>query len=139
MLVEWWAISMSQVGRARDLRQSRKLRTWAFWPSDALGAVGLEVDLAKRAIAVNELDPVWQHDFIRDDLETATVENEASVGAVEQDAVIVAVELEAVSLAHGVGQRAVREFVNDLQGVGRVTVVVGCEDAAGATDRFWSL
>ena len=36
VLVERWAISMSRIGRARDLKQSRKLRTWAPWPSTPL-------------------------------------------------------------------------------------------------------
>ena len=36
VLVERWAISMSLAGRARDLKQSRKLRTWAPWPSTPL-------------------------------------------------------------------------------------------------------
>ena len=45
---------------ARDFRQSRKLRTWASWPSTPLADSALEVDLADRPVAVDELDAVGQ-------------------------------------------------------------------------------
>ena len=61
------------------------------------------------------------------------VQHQAAVGAAEEDAVVVAVELQAVPLSHRVGQRALGEFVNDLERVGRVAVVVGGEDAR----RWW--
>ena len=139
VLVERWAISMSQVGKARDFDAVEEVAHVGVLAVDALGLLGLQVDLAERAVAVDELDSVGQHDLVGDDLEAAAVEQQAAVGAAEEDAVVMAVELQAVPLAHRVGQGASGELVDDLHGVGRVAVVVGGEDPAGRVDRLGPL
>ena len=57
---------------ARLDRHSRKLPMCGDWPSLPLTFSGFEVDLAERAVPLDELDPVGQDDLVGDDLVAAT-------------------------------------------------------------------
>ena len=71
VLVERWAISMSQVGKRSRLEAVEEVAHVGVLAVDALlERLGFELDLAERAIAVDELDAVREDDLVRDDLDS---------------------------------------------------------------------